>query len=59
MTPGVFCNAYTYAQMNTVTFRTAVLTTMPTHVLPKYIEVLAPVPLFDSGYSVVIIEFSE
>jgi hypothetical protein len=27
--------------------------------LPKYIEVLAPVPLFDSGYSVVIIEFSE
>ena len=59
LTAGEVVSAYTYAQMNAVSFRTAVLTTMPTHELPEYMEVLAPVPVFTSGYSIVIIQFSE
>jgi hypothetical protein len=59
LTAGEVVNAYTYAQMNSVSFRTAVIATMPTHVFPEYIEILAPVPVFTSGYSIVIIQFSE
>jgi uncharacterized repeat protein (TIGR02543 family) len=40
-------------------FRAAVEGLYPSQVYPQYIEVLAPVPVFPSGYSVVIIEFAE
>jgi len=34
----------------------AVAELKPDHLLPKYLEVLSPVPIFDSGYSIVILE---
>jgi len=40
-------------------FRAAVEGLYPSQVYPQFIEVLAPVPVFPSGYSVVIIEFAE
>ncbi|MDD4184416.1 MAG: InlB B-repeat-containing protein [Candidatus Izemoplasmatales bacterium] len=52
-------NTMGYAQAYSITFREALSTTVPGKTFPKYIEVLAPVPVFPSGFSTVIIQFSD
>lgn len=50
--------AYGAMLMHGLTLHQAVaaVTGNPDHPLPRYLEVLAPVPLFTSGYSVILIE---
>ncbi|MBE0700117.1 MAG: hypothetical protein IH571_00365 [Acholeplasmataceae bacterium] len=45
-------------QIHSLTYPQAVatITGNPSHPLPRYLEVLSPVPLFSAGYSVVMIE---
>ncbi|MFA7075905.1 MAG: InlB B-repeat-containing protein [Candidatus Izemoplasmatales bacterium] len=52
-------NSYGFSLTNSMSFRTALETIYPGKEYPKFIEILAPVPVFPSGYSVVMIEFSK